>query len=221
MPRRLHSLIFRTAYLSNPLPQPYPIRIIAPCTPSAFAASQFMVFWCSETSTILLACWANSTSTVLFVFPFLTVLRPKNAEEPLYSPQWAPYLFPLKAMVLTVARCCWVFASESDIASLTSATDTGMKVLPPVLTKGSGALSVVPTIFGSVTTTPLRKFLTTPEEEMTSCGEITVDSSVTFDDTRWGNATFGFSGMAASPVPVPDELSARVRDSAAPDTSAA
>ena len=184
---------------------------MAPSTPSFLAFCQSICPCHSDTSITPLACCTNSVPSVS-----------KNAGVPLYVPQWAPYELFCRAAGRTTApvvpsstaSCCDSATSPvssvsavsaassgsgtvavSPIASLTSATSTGINDSPSVLASGSAGLSTVPTICGSVTVSPVSRSITSPSSVTASSSETTVASSGISSLTVCGRSLVGLSGI--------------------------
>ena len=184
------------------------MRMMAPSTPSFLACCQSICPCHSDTSITPLACCTNNVPSAS-----------KNAGVPLYVPQWAPYELFCRAAGRTMApavpssaasRCVSatspsssVSAASSDstsvtaspIASLTSATSTGMNDSPSVLASGSAGLSTVPTSCGSVTVSPVSRSITSPSSVTASSSETTVASSGISSLTVCGRSLVGLSGI--------------------------
>ena len=170
--------------------------MIAPSTPAFFTACQSIVFCHTDTSITPFACWANR------------LLRAsKNACVPLYVPQCAPYSLFCNAASFTDALAARVFEETAFTSppfaatfSFTSAALTGMNDSPSVFANGSGCLLSVPTIFGSVTVSPVSMSFNSPSGVAAYCSDTTVASSEISADTLSGSSASGLSGIASAAV---------------------
>ena len=170
--------------------------MIAPSTPAFFTACQSIVFCHADTSITPFACWANR------------LLRAsKNACVPLYVPQCAPYSLFCNAASFTDALAARVFEETAFTSppfaatfSFTSAALTGMNDSPSVFANGSGCLLSVPTIFGSVTVSPVSMSFNSPSGVAAYCSDTTVASSEISADTLSGSSASGLSGIASAAV---------------------
>lgn len=84
--------------------------------------------------------------------------------------------------------------------SFTSAALTGMNDSPSVFANGSGCLLSVPTIFGSVTVSPVSMSFNSPSGVAAYCSDTTVASSEISADTLSGSSASGLSGIASAAV---------------------
>ena len=154
------------------------------------------MFCHSDTSITPFACWANR------------LLRAsKNACVPLYVPQCAPYSLFCNAASFTDALAARVFEETAFTSppfaatfSFTSAALTGMNDSPSVFANGSGCLLSVPTIFGSVTVSPVSMSFNSPSGVAAYCSDTTVASSEISADTLSGSSASGLSGIASAAV---------------------
>ena len=170
--------------------------MIAPSMPAFFTACQSIVFCHADTSITPFACWANR------------LLRAsKNACVPLYVPQCAPYSLFCNAASFTDALAARVFEETAFTSppfaatfSFTSAALTGMNDSPSVFANGSGCLLSVPTIFGSVTVSPVSMSFNSPSGVAAYCSDTTVASSEISADTLSGSSASGLSGIASAAV---------------------
>ena len=71
---------------------------------------------------------------------------------------------------------------------------------PSVFANGSGCLLSVPTIFGSVTVSPVSMSFNSPSGVAAYCSDTTVASSEISADTLSGSSAFGLSGIASAAV---------------------
>ena len=154
------------------------------------------MFCHTDTSITPFACWANR------------LLRAsKNACVPLYVPQCAPYSLFCNAASFTDALAARVFEETAFTSppfaatfSFTSAALTGMNDSPSVFANGSGCLLSVPTIFGSVTVSPVSMSFNSPSGVAAYCSDTTVASSEISADTLSGSSASGLSGIASAAV---------------------
>ena len=131
----------------------------------------------------------------------------KNACVPLYVPQCAPYSLFCNAASFTDALAARVFEETAFTSppfaatfSFTSAALTGMNDSPSVFANGSGCLLSVPTIFGSVTVSPVSMSFNSPSGVAAYCSDTTVASSEISADTLSGSSASGLSGIASAAV---------------------